>query len=270
MWHGILEKMRTGNTGSKYDVKPRYTLEFNNELIEMNDLIGSSVKVEFLNEIYCIRCGRKTRKAFGPGFCYPCFTSAPESEECVLRPELCRAHEGIARDMGYAREHCLTDHFVYLAWSGGLKVGVTRHHHIPTRWIDQGATGAIKICRTANRYEAGRIEVELKNIFGDKTPWQSMLKGAENSNINLSNEKAKALEFINGKNLSYIPEEDSTYRITYPVGVYPTKVVSINLDKLPGFEGKLVGIKGQYLVFASNLVFNVRNHSGYSVSLRTL
>ena len=39
--------------------------------------------------------------------------------------------------------------------------------------------------------------------------------------------------------------------INYPVieNGYPKKVNSINLDKTPVFEGKLTGIKGQYLIF---------------------
>ena len=34
---------------------------------------------------------------------------------------------------------------------------------------------------------------------------------------------------------------------------------------LPQIEEKLVGIKGQYLLFDNNTVFNVRRHSGYFV-----
>ncbi|MGE0077756.1 MAG: DUF2797 domain-containing protein [Bacteroidales bacterium] len=267
MAKGVLAKMSTFNVGSEFNVAPEYTLILDDEIVSMNNLIGKKIKVEFDNEIYCIKCGRKTKKSFGQGFCYPCFISAPEAEECVLRPELCRAHEGVARDLNFAKENCLIDHFVYLAWSGGLKVGVTRNHQIPTRWIDQGATYAIKVCRTSNRYEAGIVEVELKKIFGDKTPWQAMLKGFNDDSINLLNEKSKALEFINGKGLSYMLEEDNLYRISFPVETYPLKVSSVNLDKEPVVEAVLAGIKGQYLIFDSNKVFNVRNHSGYRVNL---
>lgn len=267
MAKGVLEKMVAVNTGDEFNIKPCYSLMLNNEKVEMNDLIGHNIKIEFLNEIYCVKCGRKTRKSFGQGFCYPCLINAPEAEDCVLRPELCRAHEGIARDMEFAQEHCLIDHFVYLAWSGGLKVGVTRHHQIPTRWIDQGATHAIKVCRTKNRFEAGMVEVELKNIFSDKTPWQAMLKGVEDSNVSLHHEKLRALENIANKNLSFIPESDGLFTISFPVLEYPLKVSSVNLDKVPVIMGKLIGIKGQYLIFDSNNVFNIRNHSGYLVEL---
>jgi len=268
MAKGVLEKMVANNIGDEFNVIPEYALKLEDDLIIVNKLVGSKIRIEFTGEIFCIKCGRKTKKSFGQGFCYPCLISAPEAEECVLRPELCRAHEGIARDMEFAMANCLVDHYVYLAWSGGLKVGVTRFHQIPTRWIDQGASRAIKVCRTQNRFEAGLVEVEMKNIFGDKTPWQAMLKGTENDSVVLMEEKAKALEFINGKNLNYIPETDSVYRIEFPVEQYPQKVASVNLDKEPVFEGILVGVRGQYLILDSNKVFNVRNHSGYRVELK--
>ena len=79
-----------------------------------------------------------------------------------MRPQLCQAQDGIARNMEWAQTHCLQDHFVYLAISSGVKVGVTRSAQIPTRWIDQGAWQAIKLAQTPNRYIAGLIEVTLK------------------------------------------------------------------------------------------------------------
>jgi hypothetical protein len=39
------------------------------------------------------------------------------------------------------------------------------------------------------------------------------------------------------------------------------------LDKVSEIEEKLVGIKGQYLLFENDLVFNVRRHSGYLIEL---
>lgn len=48
---------------------------------------------------------------------------------------------------------------------------------------------------------------------------------------------------------------------------YPTKCKSLNLAKMPFYEGVLKGIKGQYLIFEDGMVFNVRKHEGYNVSL---
>ncbi|HRX32007.1 MAG TPA: DUF2797 domain-containing protein [Tenuifilaceae bacterium] len=267
-WNGYLTKMETENVGSEYDVIPKYFLSLGDVRLEMNQFIGKHVSIEYTGQIKCIKCGRITKKSFGQGYCYPCFISVPETEECVLRPELCKAQLGIARDMEYATNHCLIDHFVYLAWSGGVKVGVTRFHQVPTRWIDQGATHAVKLCRTKNRYSAGLVEVELKKIMSDKTPWQAMLKGVEDENLNLLFEKDKALEYINGKSLEYIPETNGLYRITYPVNEYPVKVKSHSFDKESVFSGILMGIKGQYLILESGTVLNIRKHSGYIVTVK--
>ncbi len=264
---GLLRKMAILNRGTRTSIIADYHLRVDNTEIPLNKLLESQISVRFLGNIYCIKCGRKTSKSFGQGYCYPCFISIPETEECVFRPELCKAHEGIARDIDYATEHCLIDHYVYLAWSGGLKVGVTRHHQIPTRWLDQGASRAIIICRTPNRFAAGQVEVELKKIFADKTNWQAMLKGVENNSLSLVGEKVKALEFINGKGFTYTMEEDTMYNIEYPIVTYPEKIKSFSFDKEFILKGILTGIKGQYLILDGGRVINIRNHSGYQVEI---
>jgi hypothetical protein len=48
---------------------------------------------------------------------------------------------------------------------------------------------------------------------------------------------------------------------------YPVKLKSLNLDKTPNFKGLLKGIKGQYLIFEDDTVFNVRGSEGYVVNL---
>ncbi|MBW8244431.1 DUF2797 domain-containing protein, partial [Muricauda oceani] len=48
---------------------------------------------------------------------------------------------------------------------------------------------------------------------------------------------------------------------------YPEKVKSLNLDKTPSYKGVLKGIKGQYLIFEDNTVFNVRGSEGYYVGI---
>jgi hypothetical protein len=264
----ILHKMTIKNSGSLNGIIANYSLRLDNGELDLNPLVGKHINLQYLGTIFCIKCGKKTTKSFGQGYCYPCFISAPENEECVFRPELCRAHLGQARDIEFAKQHCLIDHYVYLAWSGGLKVGVTRHHQIPTRWLDQGATKAIILCKTPNRYSAGMVEVELKNIFADKTNWQNMLKGKEDEMLRLTGEKAKALEYINDKGLDYSVEVDYEYRIEYPLQYYPEKLKSTSFEKETVFSGVLKGIKGQYLILEGGLVFNVRNHSGYHVEIK--
>ena len=47
---------------------------------------------------------------------------------------------------------------------------------------------------------------------------------------------------------------------------HPEKVKSLKLDKVKVIESKLVGIKGQYLIFEDG-VMNVRSQSGYRVTM---
>jgi hypothetical protein len=257
----ILKKM-----ASKHDEIVTYSLLADSEEIPLNSFIGKNFDIQFLGEILCLNCGRKTKKSFGQGYCFPCFRSIPQTEDCVLRPELCRAHEGIARDMEYARGHCLIEHFVYLANTAGLKVGVTRHHQVPTRWIDQGAAEAVVLARTPNRYLAGTIEYALKSIFSDKTNWRKMLSG-EAESIDLPSEKSRIGELLPFDMQQYLDFDDKVTRIHYPVEKYPLTIKSIGFEKNPRIEGILAGIKGQYLIFDDGKVLNIRKHGGYKVRI---
>lgn len=244
-----------------------YFLKLGDQKINMNDLINNNISITYLNEIHCIRCGRKTNKSFHQGYCYPCFRTAPETGDCILKPEMCRAHEGISRDMEWSKEHCLQDHIVYLAISSGLKVGVTRITQVPTRWIDQGASYAIKIARAPNRNTAGLIEVNLKKHFADKTNWRNMLTNKIDTESKLSEQKAKAKELVKKEFVKYFIDDNEITEINYPVTEYPEKVNSFTFDKGKIISGKLLGIKGQYLIFDGGRVLNIRKHNGYEVEL---
>ncbi|MFP4025921.1 MAG: DUF2797 domain-containing protein [Thiohalospira sp.] len=260
---GALLKMKTELSDPVH-----YFLTLGNEVILMNDLLNKDITLRFLGEIHCIRCGRLTQKSFHQGYCYPCYRTAPETDDCILKPELCRAQEGISRDMEWSKKHCLQDHFVYLAVSSGLKVGATRNTQIPTRWIDQGASYAIKIAKTPNRYTAGLVEVDLKKHFADKTNWRNMLSNKIDLEIDLLKQKKQALQVIKKELQQYFIDDDEVTVIEYPILEFPEKVNSLNFDKEPELSGKLKGIKGQYLIFEGGLVFNVRRHNGYEVELQ--
>jgi len=65
----------------------------------------------------------------------------------------------------------------------------------------------------------------------------------------------------------YFLANNQPLHLTFPVEKYPEKPTSLNLIKTPEYEGILVGIKGQYLIFEDDTVFNVRSNEGLVVGL---
>jgi hypothetical protein len=245
-----------------------YHLPIGDERIALNPLIGKKAEIEYTGKIHCKACGSKTKKSFGQGYCYPCFMSVPETAPCILHPEKCEAHKGIYRDKAFAENHCLQAHYVYLAVTAGLKVGVTRQTQIPTRWIDQGAVKAIKLAKTPNRHIAGLIEVSLKKHIADKTSWQKMLKNDIETDIKLREEKEKAKSLLDADFKKYLTFDKKITKINYPIKEYPKKVTALNLDKTATVSGTITGIKGQYIYFDTEKVINIRKFGAYEVFFR--
>ena len=236
--------------------------------IDMNSLIGKQVRITFENTIHCVVTGKKIKKTFGEGMSYPAWISSPSSVESIIRPELSRIHEGIAlRDAEWEEEHHNKPHFVYISRTAGIKVGVTRSTNVPYRWIDQGAVEAILLAETPYRQLAGLIEVSLKEHMSDKTNWRAMLKNEMLNDIDLVDAKEEVLELLDESYYDFISEDDEVTEIEYPVIEYPLKVSSMKLDKLPVIDLKLMGIKGQYLIFEGGKVINIRSHAGYRVTI---
>jgi hypothetical protein len=184
-----------------------------------------------------------------------------------LKPELCEAHLGKGRDVEYEEKNHNQPHIVYLAATDKVKVGVTRETQVPTRWIDQGAYQTIVLARTPNRYLAGVIEVALKAVYSDKTNWRSMLKNIINDSIDLEEEKWSCCDMLPADLQQYFTEDDSILTLQFPSKEYPEKIQSLNLLKQDFFEGVLTGIKGQYLIFDNQTVFNVRRHTSFEIEL---
>jgi len=255
----------------------QYSLPVDDQLLPLNDLLGKTASMAYLGEIHCIHCGRRSKKSFNQGYCYPCFTKLPQCDSCIMSPEKCHYHQGTCRDPAWGDQYCFTDHFVYLANSSGVKVGITRGSQVPTRWIDQGATQALPIFRVQSRYQAGLIEDCLRAHIADRTHWQKMLKGnAEPVDLAALRDQLFALSEAD---LNLLEQEfglqalqrlytESTVEISFPVLQFPDKVKSFNLDKQPLIEGILQGIKGQYLIFDTGVI-NIRKYTGYHVRFST-
>jgi hypothetical protein len=172
----------------------QYYLNLSGDLISMNQLFDKEISIKHIG-YQCVSCGQDL-PIFRMGFCKKCFFESPYASETILRPELSTAHLGIEeRDLEVEKEIQLVPHVVYLVYTGDVKVGVTRETQVPTRWIDQGATFALPIARTDNRYEAGVIEVEMKNHLADKTNWKKMLQTLE-SDVDLADFREKIKEYF--------------------------------------------------------------------------
>ncbi|MGB0166658.1 MAG: DUF2797 domain-containing protein [Luteibaculum sp.] len=260
-FEGIMKKMPTESV----DGEVQYFYP-NTEKGLINELLGQQIRLKFLDKISCLNCGNTTKKTFGDGMCYKCFSSAPEAAPCIIRPELCEAHLGKGRDIEWEENHHNQPHVVYLALSSSIKVGVTRAKQIPYRWLDQGANAAIILAEVPYRQLAGEIEVFLKDFYTDKTSWQAMLKNHV-SEANLLDEKDDAAGQLPEELQDFISERDEVFEFKYPVLEYPSKTTSVKLDKMPEFHGILSGIKGQYWMFSDGRVINWRNHGGYHVAI---
>ena len=251
----------------------QYQLPLDDQRIALNDLIGHSIRLEYRGDIHCIHCGRRSKKSFSHGYCYPCFTKLPQCDTCIMSPEKCHFHHGTCRDPQWGEKYCFTDHFVYLANSSGVKVGITRGTQLPTRWIDQGATQGLSIFRVQTRYQAGLIEDCIREHIADKTSWQKMLKGnAETADLaairdDLLIKSESGLELLEqefGLQALQRLYNETTTEIHFPVTRFPEKVKSFNLDKAPLVEGELQGIKGQYLILDTGVI-NIRKYTGYNI-----
>ena len=259
-YQGVLKKMKTENLD-----EIQYYLDMNSDFLNMNQLLNRELTIRFVT-YECLNCHLE-KEIYRQGFCKSCFFEIPNAADWIMKPELSKAHLDIEdRDLAYEKAVQLKPHIVYLANSSNVKVGVTRKQQVPTRWIDQGAHEAIEIVEVPNRYLAGITEVALKQHVADKTNWRKMLKN-DIEDVSLIEWRDKLKAFIPEEAKEYFIENNSETHLNFPVKKYPEKPKSLNLIKTPNYTGKLVGIKGQYLIFEDETVFNVRSNEGLVVSI---
>ena len=262
-YQGVLKKMNTENLESV-----QYYLDMQADFLHMNQLLNKEISISFVG-YECLSCSLD-KEIYRQGFCKKCFFETPTAGDWIMRPELSKAHLDIEdRDLAYEKQVQLQPHIVYLANSSNVKVGVTRKTQVPTRWIDQGAHEAIEIVEVPNRYLAGVTEVALKEHVADKTNWRKMLKN-DIEDENLIEWRERLRDFIPEEAKEYFIEHNEETKLNFPVKQYPEKPKSLNLKKTPEYTGKLVGIKGQYLIFEDQTVFNVRANEGLVVKVELI
>jgi|TARA_B110000014_G_scaffold144830_1_gene100648 hypothetical protein len=278
---GSLEKM-TSSLDGQGNVQYHLPLKGINEgdkaqSIPLNPLIGKAITLHFNGKITCKHCGKKTNKSFSQGFCFPCMRKLAQCDMCIMKPETCHFEQGTCREPEWGEANCMVDHFVYLSNTSALKVGITRHTQLPTRWIDQGATQALPIFKVSTRIQSGLVETALAEFVSDKTNWRAMLKGS-NEPIDLKAKAAELIPHISARleeiALKYGADaveqlDEKVVDIHYPVTEYLTKISSFNFDKTPIVSGTLLGIKGQYLIFDSGVI-NLRKFTSYQIAVEYL
>ncbi|UJF17383.1 DUF2797 domain-containing protein [Vibrio sp. SS-MA-C1-2] len=268
---GTLKKMESSLKGTV-----TYYLPVGEERINLNHKIGQTITLEHTGNIFCSSCGKKTKKSYSQGHCFVCMRKLASCDMCIMKPETCHYDAGTCREPQWGEKNCMVDHYVYLANTSGLKVGITRHTQIPTRWIDQGATQAVAIFKVKTRYISGLVEVALAKLVADKTNWRAMLKG-NNDNMDLIAQAEELMPQIEDALTEIIETQgnDAVTRldlnvvdIDFPVEAFPTKINSHNFDKNPVVSGVLQGIKGQYLLLDTGVI-NIRKFSSYEITTDT-
>lgn len=266
---GALTKMAV-----RLEAPVQYALRLDDVEVAVNPLIGKTLRLEYLGAIHCTHCGRKTKKSFSQGYCYPCFTRLAQCDSCIVSPEKCHFEAGTCREPAWGEQFCMADHVVYLANSSGVKVGITRATQLPTRWLDQGASQALPILRVATRQQSGLVEDLLRSQVADRTNWRALLKGdaapvdlpaVREQLFDTCREGLEGLQQRFGLQAIQPLADAEVVAIRYPVEAYPSKIVSFDLDKNPLVEGTLLGIKGQYLILDTGVI-NIRKYTAYQLA----
>jgi hypothetical protein len=255
----------------------QYQLPVGNEVINLNDFIGKTITLTHTGNIFCSSCGKKTKKSYSQGHCFVCMKKLASCDMCIMKPETCHYDQGTCREPEWGENNCFVPHYVYLANTSGVKVGITRHTQVPTRWIDQGATQALPIFKVQTRLQSGLVEVALAKFIADKTNWRNMLKGI-NNDLDLKAIAAQLIPQIQVKldelaalfGATAIEKlDEEIIDLSFPVETFPSKISSFNFDKNPEVSGVLQGIKGQYLILDTGVI-NIRKFTSYEVTFSGL
>ena len=64
-----------------YEVKTpvEYFLSLDEKPTPINPVLGKKLSIKFSGVITCIACGRKTKKSYDQGYCFPCARDLPEN-----------------------------------------------------------------------------------------------------------------------------------------------------------------------------------------------
>jgi uncharacterized protein DUF2797 len=266
---GALHGMR-GELGAAV----RYALEVGNVEVELEARLGAQLRIESLRRVTCRNCGTVTERRYGDGYCYRCFSTLARCDLCVVSPDRCHYAEGTCREPEWGETFCMRPHAVYLANSGGAKVGIARLDNVPGRFIDQGASAAMVVMTTATRQQAGFVEKAIARHLREQSDWRAI---AAQTPIEIDLEAllkqlrraaAAALEELDVRFPHQLKWVAHPQRLdfSYPTLGRVVRLEQLRLDPERALGGALIGVRGPYLLFEQGL-FNVRAHSGEHVRI---
>jgi hypothetical protein len=251
-----------------------YALEVGECVLPLDALLGEPLSFETDGRAVCAACERATDKRFGGGYCYRCFTTLARCDLCVVSPNRCHYEQGTCREPEWGLSHCMRNHVVYLANTGGAKVGITHRGNVPGRFIEQGAAEALIVISTRTRAQAGHVEKALGRFVREQGDWRALVTGML-ERIDLDAEltrvrrlAASAVAELTGRFTDAIEWLDAPERhaFRYPVLRYDSPPRQLRIEPGRAVGGVLLGVRGSYLLFDRG-VLNVRAHGSLHVTV---
>lgn len=268
---GVLHGLR-GRAGDPV----RYTLEVGDDALPLDARLGEPLSFETDGSAVCAACERATDKRFGGGYCYRCFTTLARCDLCVVSPDRCHYEQGTCREPAWGLAHCMRGHVVYLANTGGAKVGITHPGNVPGRFIEQGAALALVVLSTRTRAQAGHVEKALGRYVREQGDWRALVAGSV-MDVDLDAELVRlrrladpAIAALAERFPGAIEWLDSPQRhaFRYPVLRYDSPTRQLRIEPGRAVGGVLLGIRGGYLLFDRG-VLNVRAHASLRVTVHS-
>ncbi|BDT61604.1 MAG: hypothetical protein RDO_1320 [Flavobacteriales endosymbiont of Rhyzopertha dominica] len=255
---------------TKYNIPILYFINYKKKLLLLNKYLNKKFIIIF-KKYYCLLC-KNNIKIFNNGYCKKCyFNNKNYYNIYYYKPHL---YKNSIINNKNIKKIFFKKHIIYLSYTSNFKIGITFKKKILIRLIDQGAIFFLKLAKTPNRIIAGIIENKCKNLISDTTNFRKMLinNNYNNDLINqLINIKNNIIYYIINnykKYKKYILYNNKIFNLYFPIiKYYKNKIINIKIDKIKILYNTLKGIKGQYLIFNNNIVFNIRNHIGYIIDI---
>ena len=122
------------------------------------------------------------------------------------------------------------------------------------------------ILSAPSRHLAGLAEVALARHISDRTDWRALVRqDAPPVDLPELRERLRGLVPDLPAEVAWVDAE-APETLRYPVLSYPQTLKRFRLERELRVSGRLLGIKGQFLLFESG-VLNIRQHTSFHVRL---